>query len=86
LREQHDEAAKAAAKTKNATKAQILKRPENASLNQKLKDLKAEVKEIQESMNSYLQEYQRLSGSNEIETANGEAMQIIYKAVLVKRR
>ncbi len=82
---QHDEAAKAAAKVKNTTKQEILKRPDVSHVDAKAKEVAAEIKEIKESMNSYLQEYQRLSGSTEIETANGP-MQIIQKAVLVKRK
>ncbi len=82
---QHEEAAKAAAKVKNTTRQEILKRPDVSHVDAKLKEVTAEIKEIKESMNSYLQEYRRLSGSDEIETPNG-AMQIVYKAVLVKRK
>lgn len=82
---QHDEAAKAAAKVKNTTKQEILKRPDVSHIDAKAKEIAAEIKEIKESMNSYLQEYQRLSGSTEIETDSGP-MQIVSKAVLVKRR
>jgi len=82
---QHEEAAKAAAKVKNATKQEILKRPDVSHIDAKYKEVTAEIKEIKESMNSYLQEYRRLSGSDEIETDSG-AMQIVYKAVLVKRK
>lgn len=83
---QHDEAAKTAAKVKANTKSEILKHPENTKLAQKMKDLTTEIKEIKESMNSYLQEYQRLSGSAEIEDNEGQVMQIIYVAKLVRRR
>ena len=83
---QHEEAAKKAAKIKSATKQEILKRPDVAHVFAKYNEITAEVKEIKESMSSYLQEYRRLSGSDEIEDANGEPMQIVYKAVLVKRK
>ncbi len=82
---QHEEAAKAAAKVKTATKQEILKRPDVAHVDAKYKEIVAEIKEIKESMNSYLQEYRRLSGSDEIETPNG-AMQIVYNARLIKRK
>lgn len=81
----HDEAAKEAAKVKSTTRQEILKRPENATIAQKAKDVSNEIKEIKDSMNSYLQEYQRLSGSNEIEDENGNPMQIVYVARLVRR-
>ena len=83
---QHEETAKKAAKIKSATKQEILKRPDVTHVVAKYNEITAEVKEIKESMSSYLQEYRRLSGSDEIEDANGEPMQIVYKAVLVKRK
>lgn len=82
---QHAEAAKVATKQKTATKAEILKRPENATLNAKIKELAAEIAEIKESQGSYLQEYMRLSGSNEIETDDGQVLQIINQPRLVRR-
>lgn len=82
---QHAEAAKVATKIKTGTKGEILKRPENASLNAKIKELAAEIAEIKESQGSYLQEYMRLSGSNEIETDDGQVLQIINQPRLVKR-
>ncbi len=83
---QHDEAAKQAQKTKTATKSEILKRPDVVQIAEKLKTARSEIKEIRESMSSYLQEYRRLSGSAEIENDRGEIMEIIYVAKLVKRR
>ncbi len=83
---QHAEAAKVAQKTKSATKYEILKRPDVTHVNVKVKELVTEIKESKESLNSYLPEYQRLSGSNEINDQNGEPMQIVYQARLVKRQ
>lgn len=82
----HEEAVKQAQKVKNTTKAEIMKRPDVNQVALKLKELKDEVKELKESMNSYLQEYQRLSGSSEIEDDKGVTMQIIYVAKLVRRK
>lgn len=83
---QHSEAAKAAVKLKSATKSEIVKRPEVGHTAEKVKALSVEIKESKESLNSYLPEYQRLSGSNEIDDENGEPMQIVYQARLVRRR
>lgn len=82
---EHSEKAKEAAKIKGNTKKEILKRPEVSHVVQKVNELKSEIKEIKESQSSYLSEYQRLSGSNEIETDDGLVRQIIYVAKLVKR-
>lgn len=82
---EHSEKSKEAAKIKGNTKKEILKRPEVSHVVQKVNELKSEIKEIKESQSSYLSEYQRLSGSNEIETDDGSVRQIIYVAKLVKR-
>ena len=82
----HSEAAKQAQKVKTATKSEIVKRPEVSHVYAKVKELAAEIKEAKDSLNSYLPEYQRLSGSDEIEDTNGEPLQIIYSAKLIKRR
>lgn len=82
---EHSEKAKEAARVKGNTKKEILKRPEVSHVVQKANELKSEIKEIKESQSSYLSEYQRLSGSTEIETEDGQVRQIIYVAKLVKR-
>lgn len=82
---EHSEKAKEAARVKGNTKKEILKRPEVSHVVQKANELKSEIKEIKESQSSYLSEYQRLSGSTEIETEDGQVRQIIYVAKLVRR-
>jgi predicted RNase H-like nuclease (RuvC/YqgF family) len=81
----HEEEAKKANKVKAATKSEILKRPENAHLNAKIKELTSEIKEMDAALSDYLREYERLSGSNEIEGDDGEVREIVYVAKLVKR-
>lgn len=82
---QHNENAKKAAKIKAATKAQILIRPNVSSVADKLKNLTTEAKELEMALSDYLREYERLSGSNEIETDDGDVRQIVYVAKLVKK-
>jgi len=43
------------------------------------------LKDLQNALSDYLREYQRLSGSNEIEGDDGEVREIVYVAKLVKR-
>lgn len=81
----HAEKAAEAAKVKGQTKAEILKRPHAKELDDKVKSLKAEVKELQGALSDYLQEYQRMSGVNEIEDDNGEVREIVYNARLIKK-
>src|SRR3989344_5647768 len=81
----HDEAAKEATRIKSKTKSEIMKRSDVADLANKLKALKSEKMELQEGLTDYLKEYQRLSGSNEIEGADGELRTIVYVAKLVRK-
>lgn len=83
--QEHDKTAKEAARIRTKTKQEILKRPDAADLSNKLKALKSEKKELQTGLSDYLREYQRLSGSNQIEDEDGEVREIVYTAKLVKK-
>lgn len=82
---EHDKLAKEAARIKSNTKKEIMKRADAADLAAKLTSLKSEQKELKNGLSDYLREYQRLSGSNEIEGEDGEIREIVYTAKLVKR-
>ncbi len=81
----HNEEAKKAAKVKMQTKSTILQLPENRGLSEKVKDLQAEVKELDGALSDYLREYMRMSGANEIETDEGDIREIVYIAKLIKK-
>ncbi len=81
----HDKVAKDAIKVRTGTKTQINKRPDVADLNAKMKEARSQKKELQEGLSDYLREYQRLSGSNQIEGEDGEIREIVYTAKLVKK-
>lgn len=83
--QEHDKAAKEATRIKANTRKEIMKRPDAADLSNKLKSLKSQQKELKDGLSDYLREYQRLSGSSEIEGENGELQQIVFVAKLVKR-
>lgn len=83
--QEHDKIAKEAARIRSNTKKEITKRPDVADLSNKLQSLKSEQKELKEGLSDYLREYQRLSGSSEIEGEDGEIREIVYTAKLVKR-
>lgn len=82
---EHSEKAKEAAKVKQKTKAEILKRPQARELSDKLRDMRIEVKELEGALSDYLQEYQRMSGVNEIEGDDGEMHEIVYVAKLKRK-
>lgn len=81
----HTEKAKEAAKLKSLTKSQLLKQPEARDLAQKIKELQSSIKDLDLALSDYLREYQRMSGSTEIELEDGEVREIVYTAKLVKR-
>ena len=83
--QEHDKIAKEANRIKSKTKSEIMKRPDVADLANKLKALKSEKMELNEGLSDYLREYQRLSGSNEIEGDDGELRTIVYVAKLVRK-
>jgi hypothetical protein len=81
----HSEACKKAAKTKAQTKFQIMQLPANKGLADKVKDLAVQTKELDTALSDYLREYMRMSGTNEIETDEGEVREIVYVAKLIKK-
>lgn len=83
--QEHDKLAKEAAKVKSKTKSEIMKRTDVADLSNKMKALKSEKVELQEGLSDYLREYQRLSGSNEIEDDKGEVREIVMVPRLVRK-
>jgi hypothetical protein len=81
----HSEETKKAAKTKALTKYQIMQLPANKGLADKVKELSAATKELDSALSDYLREYMRMSGTNEIETNEGDVREIIYVAKLVRK-
>jgi hypothetical protein len=81
----HTEEAKKSAKTKALTKYQIMQLPANKGLADKVKDLASQTRELDSALSDYLREYMRMSGTNEIETDEGEVREIIYVAKLVRK-
>ncbi len=77
--------AKEASRKKSAVKKNILSTPEGKTLSDKVSGFKGELKEAQEALSSYLTDYQRLTGSNQIEGEDGELRQIVYAAKLVRK-
>jgi len=71
-------------KKKAEAKQNVLKSPSNASLNQKIKDMRQELKELKGALSSYLQQYQKIADTDQIESEDGEVRQIVYSAHLVK--
>ncbi|OGK62278.1 hypothetical protein A3K21_01595 [Candidatus Roizmanbacteria bacterium RIFOXYC1_FULL_38_14] len=73
-------------KLKNAAKQRILKQPAMEALTAQINDLKLELKDMQDMLSGYLEQYQKTSGTNIIETENGVIREIIPVFKLVKRK
>lgn len=82
--QEHLAKAKEANRVKNATKQQLLKQPAMQELNEKVKDLKFDIKDNQTILSDYLTQYQKASGATQIETEDGEVMEIVSVVKLVK--
>ncbi len=81
----HNEEAKKAAKQKAATKKQIMSLPANKQLADKIRGIAEDIKEADGALSDYLREYGRMSGTNEIETEDGQIREIVYLAKLIKK-
>lgn len=79
----HVAAVKEAQKVKSATKNQILKLPHAADLTAKIVDAKAHIKDLQDTLSSYLSDYAK-TGATTLETTDGQVRQIVFTAKLVK--
>lgn len=82
---ENTEKAKEAAKDLLITKKNIASQPSVIQLALKIKGMREDLKEIQQSLSDYLQEYQRLTGANEIEGEDGKMRDIINTAKLIVR-
>jgi cytochrome c556 len=70
---------------KQGAKQRIMKLPAVAEAKNKLDEYKDEMKEMQDALSSYLQQYRQLSGTNQITSETGEIREIIVVTKLVKK-
>ena len=82
--QEHDKAVKEATKVRSNTKKQILKTPQAADLANRVNELRSQVKDRNQELSDYLQDYARTTGTSSFETETGEVRQIVYTARLVK--
>lgn len=84
--QEHNEKAKEAIKVKSATKQEIMKQPSMIALNNKVKSMRQELKERQDELSDYLLEYQRMTGATTIEVEDGNVLEIVNSAKVVRAR
>jgi len=82
--QEHLKAAREAAKVKGATKKQLMRLAQAVELSASVQNLRSQIKELNQTLSDYLQEYARQSGQTSIETSDGVLRQIVYTARLVK--
>jgi seryl-tRNA synthetase len=82
---EQEEKIKELTRAKNAVKQTIVKQPAVEASLAKIKTLKEELKDSQEALSRYLEEYQRVANTNIIEDENGDIREIIRIFKLVKR-
>lgn len=80
-----DKEAKKTAKLKSEAKAKVMARTEAKEVVEKVKDLQNQIKELKVALSDYLSQYVTLSGSNQIEMADGTMREILYTARMVTK-
>ena len=83
---QMDDKVKEATKERTRVKKDLLGKPGMMELSQKVKNLSEEIKEKDASLSDYVMEYQRMADVNQIELPNGEILEIIQSAKVVRKR
>lgn len=79
------EKAKELNRQKNVIKQRILKTPAVETVMTKVNEMQTELKDMDDKLSGYLQEYQRIAGTNVIEGTDGELRQIVPVYRLVKK-
>lgn len=79
------EQAQEAAKKKNKLKQEITKQPAVAQIAQKMKDLRFDLSEQSKTLSALVEDYRTQTGATQIETNNGQILDIVSTAKLVKR-
>jgi hypothetical protein len=72
-------------KKKNEIKQKTMKTQAMEAVVAKIEEYRSEMKDAREMLSGYLEEYQRVAGTNIIEGENGEIKEIIPQYRLVKR-
>lgn len=81
-----EEKAKEVAKSKNKIKEQIVKSPAVSQTAEEVRGLRVELKEMEMSLSDYLKKYQEMTKSNTFEDDEGELLEIVQTAKVVKRK
>lgn len=82
---EHTEKVKDATKARSSVRQQIAKQPSVAMLKQKVDDIRFDINEQSKTLSDLLQDYREQTGATQIETKNGQILEIVSTAKLVRR-
>ena len=82
---EHEERLKEVSKGRNSVRQEIGKQPSVAGIAQKLKDLRFDFNEQGKTLSDLLQDYHEQTGATQIETRDGQIMEIVSTSKLVRR-
>lgn len=77
--------AKEASKKKQEEKARIIRQPEVEKIYADVKDGQTQLRTMKDSLSNHLQNYGKISGTNQFEDEEGQVREIVYTAKVVKR-
>ncbi|MEK7571556.1 MAG: hypothetical protein AAB553_04745 [Patescibacteria group bacterium] len=80
-----DDKVKEATKNRGKLRQELTKQPAVAVLEQKIKDLRFDMKEKQQTLSDLLADYKEQTGATSIETRSGQVLEIVSTARLVKK-
>lgn len=82
---EHTEKVKEAMKGRASVRQEISKQPSVAMLKQKVDDLRFDINEQSKTLSDLLQDYKDQTGASQIETRNGQMLEIVSTSKLVRR-
>lgn len=82
---EESEKVKAANKVKQAARQRILKQPNVALVQDKINALREDIKDAQDVLFGYAEEYAKVAGTNQIVNDDGSILEIIHSTRLVKK-
>ena len=82
---EHTEKVKDATKARASVRQQIIKQPSVALLKQKVDDMRFDINEQSKTLSDLLQDYREQTGATQIETRNGQILEIVSTSKLVRR-
>jgi len=83
---EHNERVKDATKARTQVKSQITKQPSVAQLDQKIKDMRFDMAELNKTLSDLLHDYQQQTGANQIEMRDGNILEIVSVSKLVRKK